>query len=668
MGSKADPKALRRKIEKLENELSKLKGAEREIIESEDKFRNIVDLSPMGMHLYKLESDGRLVFIGANPSADKILGVDNKQFIGKTIEEAFPLLVDTEIPERYRNACTRGLSWHTEEINYDDRRIKGTFEVYAFQTSPGRMAAVFFDIAHRKTANQALRESEERFRILFEHAPDPFYINNLEGIFVDGNKSAEELTGYKRDELTGKNYDEVGLLSQADIPRALNLLKRNQRGEPTGPYGFKLIRKDGRPVYAEISTIPVNIEGKKVVLGIARDITERRAAEEERRRLEAQLRQAQKMEAIGTLAGGIAHDFNNILSAMVGYTELALEETRKGSALHGNLQEIFRAGMRARDLIKQILTFSRQAEQDRQPVKVNSIVREALKFLRSTLPSSITIRSRIASDIQVLADPTHIHQVLMNLCANAKHAMRETGGLLEVYLSREQLNPEFAAAHSGLVAGPFMKMTVADSGEGMSAEVQGKIFEPFFTTKGKDEGTGLGLAVVHGIVNSCGGIITVSSTPGKGTAFDVFLPIVESRDQPQTESEGPLPEGSEQVLFVDDEKLLVDIGQQMLERYGYRVTPRTSSIEALELFKAKPDQFDLVITDMTMPNMSGLELAAEIINLRPRIPIILCTGFSESITAAQALDIGIKAFMLKPLSLPDLLRTTRSVLDEAGRV
>ncbi len=524
------------------------------------------------------------------------------------------------------------------------------------------------ELSKLKGAERKIIESEERFRILFEHAPDPFYINNLEGIFVDGNKAAEELTGYKREELIGKNFAEAGLLSEADIPRALKLLKRNQRGEPTGPYGFKLMRKDGKLVYAEISTIPVNIEGKAVVLGIARDITERRAAEEERRRLEAQLRQAQKMEAIGTLAGGIAHDFNNILSAMVGYTELALEETRKGSALHGNLQEIFRAGMRARDLIKQILTFSRQAEQDRQPVKVNSIVREALKFLRSTLPSSITIRSRIASDIQVLADPTHIHQVLMNLCANAKHAMRETGGLLEVYLSREQLNPEFAAAHSGLVAGPFMKMTVADSGEGMSAEVQGKIFEPFFTTKGKDEGTGLGLAVVHGIVNSCGGIITVSSTPGKGTAFDVFLPIVESRDQPQTESEGPLPEGSEQVLFVDDEKLLVDIGQQMLERYGYRVTPRTSSIEAFELFKAKPDQFDLVITDMTMPNMSGLELAAEIINLRPQIPIILCTGFSESITAAQALDFGIKAFMLKPLSLPDLLRTTRSVLDEAGRV
>ena len=647
------------------NDITKRKQAERAIVESEEKFRNIVNSSPMGIHLYKLEEDGQLVFTGANPAADHILGVDNSQYIGRTIQQAFPSLVGTEVPERYRKACADGEPWQTEQINYEDENIKGAFEVHAFQTSSGMMAALFFDITKRKQAEDALKESEERFRILFERAPDPFYINKLDGTLVDGNKAAEKLIGAKRAELIGSNFAEIGLLSEEDLPKALSILEKNQNGEPTGPDEFKLYRKNGVPAYAEISTHPVTIRGEKLVLGIARDVTERKKAEKGRKKLEAQLRQAQKMEAIGTFAGGIAHDFNNILAAIVGFTELALAKISGDDPVHDDLYEIFSSGLRARDLVKQILTFSRQAELNRQPVQVNLIVKEALKFLRSSLPTSIEIRPNIDSDAQVLADPTQIHQVLMNLCANAKHAMRETGGVLEVSLTEVQLAADFVVAHPGAVAGPHLKLSVADSGDGMPPEMLEKIFNPFFTTKGKKEGTGLGLAVVHGIVKSCDGFITVHSEPSQGSTFNVFLPVVETQGRQQAELKGPLPKGSERVLFVDDEKVLTDISKKMLERYGYEVTPRTSSVEALELFKAKPDQFDLVITDMTMPNMSGLELASEILRLRPELPIILCTGFSESINQARAEAAGLKGFMLKPVSRDDLIRTARKVLDES---
>ena len=432
----------------------------------------------------------------------------------------------------------------------------------------------------------------------------------------------------------------------------------------TGMEEFIVFRKDGESVYGEITTHPVAIGGEKYVLGTARDITERRKAERETQKLEAQLRQALKMEAIGTFAGGIAHDFNNILSVIVGYTELALVETSESSPLFDDLQEISRASQRAGDLVKQILTFSRQSEQDLQPVQINVIVKEALKLLRSSLPASIEIKPDIACNARVLVDPTQIYQVLMNLCANANHAMRETGGVLKVALDEVQLDAEFAIAHPGAKPGPHLKLTVSDSGEGMSVAVLEKIFDPFFTTKGKEEGTGLGLAVVHGVVNSCGGFITVTSAPEMGSTFNVFLPVIKAQNQTGTETKSPLPVGSERVLFVDDEKLLADIGQQMLERYGYSVTARTSSVEALELFKARRDRFDLVITDMTMPNIGGLELVAEILALRPDMPIILCTGFSEKMTPAGAEAAGIKAFLLKPVSLYDLIWTVRKTLDE----
>ena len=370
------------------------------------------------------------------------------------------------------------------------------------------------------------------------------------------------------------------------------------------------------------------------------------------------------MEAIGTLAGGIAHDFNNILSSVIGYTELAIEEVSKRGLLHNNLQEVLKAGRRARDLVKQILAFSRQSDQELRPLEISPIIKETLKLLRASLPSTLEIHQDIGTDLgTVMTDPTHVNQILMNLCTNAAHATGENGGTLDVSLEKVDNGTDLGVRFTGLSPGPYLKLTVSDNGHGMAPEVKERIFDPYFTTKEKGEGTGLGLAMVHGIVKSHGGTITVYSEPEMGSAFHVYLPVMETETDQDTGSEETVPTGSERILFVDDEQPIVDIGKQMIEQLGYTVVTRTSSLEALELFRTKPDEFDLVITDMTMPNMTGEELANELMFIRPDIPIILCTGFSRRVTEKKAKAMGIQAFIMKPILKQELAETIRRVLD-----
>jgi len=397
---------------------------------------------------------------------------------------------------------------------------------------------------------------------------------------------------------------------------------------------------------------------------LKREIEERKQAEEEKYRLHEQLQQAQKMEAIGTLAGGIAHDFNNILSAIIGFSELAINEAPKETKLYENMEQVLKAGHRAKDLVKQILAFSRKGAQEEKPVSVVPIVEEVLKLLQASLPATIEIRQSYGTDLgAVMADPTQLHQVLMNLCTNAAHAMREKGGVLDVKLSRIDLDSEFAAIHTVVKPGPHVKLTVSDTGHGMSPEVLKKIFEPYFTTKERGEGTGMGLAVVLGIVESYGGTITAKSELGKGAAFDVLIPILDATAEKKYEEPKMLPSGTERILFVDDEQFLIDIADQMLTRLGYNVTTRISSVEALKLFESDPDRFDLVITDMDMPNMSGDSLAQTLIKIRSDIPIILCTGYSDRIDKKRAKGLGIKAFAMKPIVMRDVAVIVRKVLD-----
>ena len=387
----------------------------------------------------------------------------------------------------------------------------------------------------------------------------------------------------------------------------------------------------------------------------------------ERKRLEAQLRQAQKMEAIGTLAGGIAHDFNNILTAILGYTELAQDDIGKDSHAWSYLHEVRKAGLRAKTLVQQILTFSRRTEQPRMLVQLPVLIKEALALLRASLPSTIEIRQAIPQDVcPVLADPTQLHQVLLNLCANAAHAMRETGGRLEVRLEAVAVDEQVTAQPPELQPGPYVCITVTDTGHGMPPEVIDRIFEPFFTTKGPGEGTGMGLALVHGIITNHGGTVRVASGVGQGTTFTVYLPCSADLGQDQIAQVGSLltdvPTGAERVLLVDDEVVLVHLGEAILRRLGYEVVACSSSTEALEVFRAAPQRFDLVVTDQTMPHMTGEKLAQALRRLRPDIPIILCTGFSHGMHAERAQALGIDALLMKPLAMQDLAQTIQQVI------
>jgi PAS domain S-box-containing protein len=399
-------------------------------------------------------------------------------------------------------------------------------------------------------------------------------------------------------------------------------------------------------------------------IGTVQDITALRESEQARERIERQLRQSQKMEAIGTLAGGIAHDFNNILFAILGFTEMCMEMTDKDMAQYKHLERIFEAGNRAKDLVNQILTFSRQNVEQKKNVLIRLVVKEALKLIKATLPSSIHITEHLDSSARISADSTQIHQVVMNLCSNSAHAMQSMdSGHLTVELSELEVDTEFARRYLGMVPGRYVKLLVSDTGHGMIPEIRERIFEPYFTTKGEGEGTGLGLSVVHGIVKAHDGQIMVYSEPGKGTTIKIFFPVIEEpHDELKTAMETPR-RGDERILLVDDEKVLADLMKSMLTSLGYRVTAFSNSLSALETFKASPDDFDLLITDMTMPDMNGLKLAENILSMRIAMKVILSTGFSERISDTMIEAAGIKAMIFKPIVKKELAEVVRNVLD-----
>ena len=433
--------------------------------------------------------------------------------------------------------------------------------------------------------------------------------------------------------------------------------------------------QDGIEIPILKTVIEIEMNGESVLLETFMDITERKKAEEEKAKFEAKLQQAQKMESIGSLAGGIAHDLNNILFPISGLSEMLLDDMPPDTPEYKSIEQIHKSAKRGSDLVKQILAFSRQSNPLKLPIRIQPILKEALKLAQATIPRNIEIKSHINTDCgMVSADPTQIHQIAMNLITNAFHAVEQTGGTIDIALKEtaigsfdEKEDLPFHAMPGDLLPGRYACITVSDTGTGMDQPLIDKIFDPYFTTKELGKGTGLGLSVVHGIVKEHGGDIRVYSEIGKGTVFHVYLPLLEdTRDSNAATITRKHPTDHERILLVDDEEPILRMEQMMLERLGYQVTTRMSSPDALAAFKANPDFFDLVISDRGMPNMTGEQLAGELISIRPGIPIILCTGFSDENDVKRAKAMGVKGFLMKPVAIGDLAEMVRKVLDESN--
>lgn len=509
------------------------------------------------------------------------------------------------------------------------------------------------DITRRKQAEN----ERARLATAVESIPESVVVTDTVGTVVYVNKGFERTTGYTRAEAIGNNISRLDGGNQEDIFYK-ELWDTIGRGEIwTGRFEIK--RKDGSPYTEEATISPIFDDTGRIThyVGVKRDISEQIAVE--KRNL-----QAQKLEAVGTLAGGIAHDFNNVLGIILGFGQMVLDDFPEDSLSRENMEQVIIAANRAADLVRQILTFSRKGDENRQPLQMNLIVKEVAKFLKASIPSTIRINDDVDSACPlVLADPTQMHQILMNLCTNAYHAMQEQGGEMNISLKPFVVDSDFSEFHDDLSAGPYVVLSVSDTGVGMNQEVLDRIFDPFFTTKSQGKGTGLGLATTHGIVATHGGAIRVYSEAGKGTTFHIYLPAIKEEAVLAPSDRKPMPRGQESILVVDDEPAMAHTIEKNLKRLGYTVSCMTSSIEALEAFRANPDGFDLVMTDQTMPEMTGELLSLEILRLRPGMPIIINTGFSDHMTAEKAEQIGISGFLMKPAEIRQIATLVRELLD-----
>ena len=522
-----------------------------------------------------------------------------------------------------------------------------------------RVIGIAKDITARKKSEEACVSGEEKFLSLAESIPLAISILQEEKILYV-NEGWEKMTGYRADEIAHLSmFDMVHPDMRAQV-RSYSAARLRGEDVPDR-YELKFTDKKGNTKWWDLTATRFHYQGEKAVLCMSVDITLRK-------QLEKQLRLAQKMEAIGTLASGIAHDFNNILAAIIGFAELSQEDAPEGSALEENLGEILVSALRAKELVQQILTFSRRGDQAKKPIQLSLLISEALKMLRATIPSTIEITSDIRSGAIVEGDPGQLHQVLTNLCANAAQAMAADGGRLEVGLHELFADAEFCTRHPALKPGLHVVLTVTDTGPGMPPDMLPRIFDPFFTTKPVNEGSGMGLAVVHGIVAGHGGSIHPYSEPGQGSSFKVLLPAVKKQPAGRLpKNKAALSTGSERLLVVDDEPQLVKMVQQTLTALGYDVITRTSSLEALELFRVRSKEIDLVITDMTMPGLNGKDLAARMMAIRSDIPIIIITGYSSKIDEEKAAEMGFRAYVIKPVTRQELAGTVRRVLDDVGK-
>lgn len=629
---------------------------------SQDKYHQLVQHA--NSIILRWDRNGTVTYL--NEYGQKLFGFTPVEIIGHHV-------VGTIVPEtestsgRDLAAMIDDIQLHpeayalneNENIRKDGSRVWIQWSNNPILDEGGRfieMLSVGINITERKRAEELLLESENRYRSLFETAGDAILIRNNQGVCIACNKKALELFGCSRKQLIGHTPDFIAPERQPDG----ELIQKALQGEAqTVEWQIKRLDGEIRDVQSTISSFEAN--GQQYIQSVLTDITRQK-------RMEVELRQAQKMEGIGTLAGGIAHDFNTILSAIIGYTELAQMKVGDGSELAKDLLQVRKASERARGLVRQILTFSRKQKHEDSVLQINLIVKEALKLIRSSIPTTIEIEQKITTRAGVRTDPTLIHQVIMNLCTNAYQAMLETGGKLTVAMHEIVLDSRKKKVEVDLPDGSYVNIEISDTGCGMDRKIMEKIFDPFFTTKEQDRGTGLGLAVVYDIVKGLNGGITVFSEPGRGATFSVFLPVAEEDGKIQGQPADPkLPTTeNERIMVVDDEPAIRELMVAILSSSGYQVDLYENGGDAWLAFSEKPRNWSLIITDQTMPKLTGSQLAVQAMKIRPDIPVILCTGYSESISVEEAHEIGIRTYLHKPISLNELLASVHQALDKSS--
>jgi len=564
--------------------------------------------------------------------------------VQRAIDHGEPFDLELEITTAKGNRrCVHSIG----QAELDRRRIYGFFQ----------------DITDQKQAVTALREQKLQYRNLADSGLALIWTAGTDKLCNYFNAPWLKFTGRALADELGNGWTEG--VHPDDFDQCLKTyVEAFDKREAFG-MEYRLRHHSGEYRWLQdIGTPNYDSAGEFIgYIGHCFDISDRKRLEQEKEKMQAHLNQAQKMEAIGVLAGGIAHDFNNILSAILGFTELAREDAPQGSRLAHDLDRVLTSAHRATELVKQILAFSRQSNADRVPLKIQPLIKESLKMLRASLPTTINIKEDISPKCgTILANPTQIHQIVMNLCTNAFHAMETAGGTLQVSVLAVITSTEHPLAESqSLPPGEYVELIVRDTGTGMGPEVVKKIFDPYFTTKDIGKGTGMGLSITHGIIRSYGGAITVESTFGQGTTFHLYFPVIQETAMASVEAQEP-PRGSGRILFVDDEEVLMEMGRDMLQRLGYTVTAHSRSIEALATFMNEPDAFDLVITDQTMPALTGIELAKRMLQIRPDIPIILCTGYSNLVSEDSAKATGIRELAFKPLSRSSIGQLIKKVL------
>lgn len=628
--------------------------------------------------ILRLASDGIALFdedgkaVAWNSIFERITGMTHSMIHQRFFWDiAFDLMpLEKRTPDAYEMLkASQRLLWNEDGVQYLQifdltiRRVDGTtaeIRQIPFPVPLDRgygMLLFLKDVSEEKQAEREIRASRNFLQIVIEESHDGIMLVDTAGTIVSANSAAERLFGVTRQELVGRRTSEL-VMNEPDMHKQVRQAMKECFEKGYATYETMHRTKDGKVVVLEnTATLLRDAQGDYIGgIAILRDVSERKRAEQH-------LSQVQKMEALGTLAGGIAHDFNNILAAIMGYAELSLNRLEQAHPVRKNLERILQSTMRARDLVKQILTFSRASESERRPVLLENVINDAVKLLRASIPVTIEIRQNIqAHGAVIIANPIQIEQVIMNLGANAGQAMMETGGALDIGLFRTLITDVTTTGFHDIGPGPYYELTVKDTGPGIDKAIQHRIFDPFFTTKEIGKGTGMGLAVVLGIVKSHGGTVLVESEPGKGALFRVLLPAADTEEPACDSDTEPLTGGRERILFVDDEELIVESCCAMLETLGYTVTGVCGSAEALQVFERNPLNYDLVIADQTMPKMTGFELAQRLFSVRSDIPVVLCTGFSETVSEEAAKKAGIREFIMKPINQRELAFVVRKAL------